>query len=100
MYAELWRLAVDRQAIVDHVTRSNQVPISTFVPDGLAGYKALDRPLFDPEGARKLLKKAGYPGGKGLPTITLKYNTSEGHKQIAEAVQQMWKKGTGDSRSN
>ncbi|HEO71867.1 MAG TPA: peptide ABC transporter substrate-binding protein, partial [Candidatus Hydrogenedentes bacterium] len=29
-------------------------------------------------------------GGEGLPTVELIYNTSENHKLIAEAVQQMW----------
>ena len=40
----------------------------------------------DPEGARKLLAEAGYPGGKGIPPLTLLYNTSETHKTIAEEV--------------
>jgi len=41
------------------------------------------------------LKEAGYPDGKGFPTLTILYNTSEGHKKIAEAIQQMWKKNLG-----
>ena len=34
---------------------------------------------------------AGYRNGRGFPNLTLIYNTSEGHKQIAVAAQQMWK---------
>ncbi len=45
--------------------------------------------------ARELLVEAGYPNGNSLPEITLIYNTSEGHKAIAEAVQEMWKKNLG-----
>jgi ABC-type oligopeptide transport system substrate-binding subunit len=41
--------------------------------------------------ARRLLAEAGFPGGRGFPGFTLTYNTSEGHRQIAEAVQAMWK---------
>ncbi|MBP2645788.1 MAG: ABC-type transporter, periplasmic subunit [Firmicutes bacterium] len=47
------------------------------------------------EEAKKLLAEAGYPDGKGLPTITLLYNTNESHKAVAEAVQEMWKKNLG-----
>lgn len=88
-------LAVDRQAIVTHVTRGGQVPTADLVPDGLVGYRGLRRALFDPERARALLQEAGYKEGADVPPITIIYNTSEGHKQIAEAVQQMWKKHLG-----
>jgi ABC-type oligopeptide transport system substrate-binding subunit len=84
-------LAIDREALVRHVTRGGQIPSADLVPDGVAGYQALGRPLFDPEAARRLLAEAGYASGADVPAITLTYNTSEGHKQVAEAVQQMWK---------
>ena len=84
-------LAIDREALVRHVTRGGQIPAADLVPDGVAGYPALGRPLFDPEAARRLLAEAGYASGADVPAITLTYNTSEGHKQVAEAVQQMWK---------
>jgi oligopeptide transport system substrate-binding protein len=35
------------------------------------------------------------PDGKGCPTIELCYNTSENHRAIAEAIQQMWRKELG-----
>jgi oligopeptide transport system substrate-binding protein len=44
------------------------------------------------EEAQKLLAEAGFPKGEGFPKVTLKYNTSENHKRIAEAIQEMWKK--------
>jgi oligopeptide transport system substrate-binding protein len=43
------------------------------------------------ETAKKLLAAAGYPEGRGFPKLELLYNTSEAHRTIAEAVQQMWK---------
>lgn len=88
-------LALDREKITSFVARGGQIPISTVVPDGLAGYDGLDEPLFDPDGARQALADAGYPNGEGLPTITLIYNTTEMHKQIASAAQQMWKDNLG-----
>ena len=88
-------LAIDRRALVRHVTRGGQIPSADLVPDGLAGYHGLGLRLFDPERARALLREAGYSKDHPLPPITYKYNTSEGHKQIAEAIQQMWKKQLG-----
>ena len=38
-----------------------------------------------------MLAEAGYPEGKGFPKCELLYNTSEGHRKIAVAIQQMWK---------
>jgi oligopeptide transport system substrate-binding protein len=84
-------LAVDRESLVKHVTRSGQIASADFVPDGVAGYRGLRSPRFDPERARRLLREAGYGPSRPLPPITLRYNTSESHKQIAEAVQQMWR---------
>jgi len=88
-------LAIDREALVRHVTRGGQIPSADLVPDGVAGYRALGRPLFDPAEARRLLAEAGYASGADVPPIILTYNTSEGHKQVAEAVQQMWKEVLG-----
>ena len=42
-----------------------------------------------------MLREAGYGNGSDVPAITLIYNTSEGHRQIAEALQQMWKEHLG-----
>jgi oligopeptide transport system substrate-binding protein len=50
---------------------------------------------FDPDKARALLASAGYPEGKGFPETTLLFNTDENHKQIAERIQDMWKRELG-----
>ncbi len=88
-------MAVDRQSIVDNVAQADQTPTADLVPPGLAGYEGLATPIFDPEGARAMLREAGYENGSDVPAITLIYNTSEGHRQIAEALQQMWKEHLG-----
>ena len=88
-------LTIDRESLVKDVTRGGQLPAFSFTPSGTAGYTAQARVSGDREAARKLLAEAGFPGGNGFPPIELLYNTSEGHRVIAEAIQQMWKKRLG-----
>ena len=87
--------AVDRESLVKNVTRADQTPAYAFVPSGGGGYESRDKLSFDPEGARRLLAEAGYPGGSGVPKISILINTSELHRSIAEAIQQMWKRELG-----
>lgn len=85
--------AVDRQALVDQVTKGGQLACWGIVPN-MAGYEALmptDHEMFDPEYAQELLAEAGYPNGVGFPTFSLLYNTDDSHKLIAEFIQQQWK---------
>lgn len=91
-------LAIDRDSIVKNVAKGGQKPATSFVPSGITGPdgKTFSSKEFftskgDKEQAKKLLEEAGYPGGKGLPTLTLMYNTEGAHGDIAQAVQGMWK---------
>jgi len=84
-------MAIDRKSIVEKVTKGGQPPAGYLTPHGVAGYAPPDGIPFDIERARQLLAEAGYPNGEGFPALDVLYNTSEGHKQVAEAVQQMWR---------
>lgn len=84
-------LAIDRQSVVQYITRGGQTASSDLCPAGVGGYPGLKSKIYDPDRARALLKEAGYDNGAAVPPITLIYNTAETHKQIAVAVQQMWK---------
>jgi oligopeptide transport system substrate-binding protein len=84
-------LAIDRESIVKNVTRGEQAPAYHFTPPNTAGYSARARIEGTHATARRLLEEAGYPRGKGLPPIEILFNTSEAHRAIAEAIQQMWK---------
>jgi oligopeptide transport system substrate-binding protein len=84
-------LAIDRQAIVQNVLRGDQKAATGFTPAGFAGYPALSLINYDPIRARQLLAEAGYPNGTGFPKFNILINTSESHRTVAEAVQQMWK---------
>jgi ABC-type oligopeptide transport system substrate-binding subunit len=45
--------------------------------------------------ARRLLTDAGFEFGRGFPKLTFLYNTSESHKKIAAAFQEMWRSKLG-----
>jgi oligopeptide transport system substrate-binding protein len=85
-------MASDREAIVRDVVRGGQVPAGNFCPPNVAGFTAKAKLETDFAGAKKLLAEAGFPDGRGFPELDLLFNTNEGHRQIAEALQQMWRK--------
>lgn len=91
-------LAIDREALVEGILKAGQIPAWGIVSP-MAGYDGLEFPFSDMdeaiEKAQSLLAKAGYPNGAGFPTIPILYNTDEGHKQIAEFIQQEWKNNLG-----
>lgn len=84
-------LAIDRKAIVEQVLKGGQLPAFSFTPTGMAGYEAPQSLRYDPETARALLAERG---GK-LPVLDLVFNSSESHRLIAEAVQEMWRRNLG-----
>jgi oligopeptide transport system substrate-binding protein len=85
-------MAIDRQSIVDKVARGSQLPAYCFTPPNTAGYTCASSMPYDVTQARRLLSEAGYPDGRSLPAFEILFNTSENHKLIAEAIQQMWRK--------
>ena len=84
-------MSIDRQQIVEKITKAGELPAFSYTPPEINGYTARSGLRYDVERARALLAEAGYPDGAGFPSIELMYNTSEGHRRIAIAVQQMWK---------
>ena len=108
--------AIDKRALVERVTRGGQAPATHYVPDftgaGYAEQAAADRAAgvdpfvrgsFDPEEARAALAEAGYVPVRegagwrapGFPPLEILYNNGEGHRQIAVALQAMWKQHLG-----
>jgi oligopeptide transport system substrate-binding protein len=86
--------AIDRSQL-PKILKGHQIPSATIIPAGMTGANPALGREFDPPRARELLARAGYPGGKGLPAITIGYNTEESHKMIAEFVQQQWSENLG-----
>jgi oligopeptide transport system substrate-binding protein len=88
-------LAIDKQNICDVITRAGEVPATTYVPPGLAGYKSPPGHAYDVAEAQQLLLEAGFPGGRGLPPVEILYNDLDAHRTIAERIQQMWREKLG-----
>ncbi|MEC7273669.1 MAG: peptide ABC transporter substrate-binding protein [Verrucomicrobiota bacterium] len=86
---------IDRESLTKYVLKAGQKPAYHFTPPNTGGYTAEARLPYDPVLARKLLADAGFPGGKNFPKFDLLYNTSESHRTVAVAIQQMWKQELG-----
>ena len=84
-------LAVDRDKLNRTVLQGSNVAAYSITPPDTLGYYPPKLFDYDPEKARALLADAGYPDGGGFPPLELTYNTSESHRKIAVALQQMWK---------
>jgi oligopeptide transport system substrate-binding protein len=82
-------LAINRQAICDGVFEGLRKPATSIIPAGTVGYVdgAFQYSKYDPEAAKQALVDAGYPAGKGLPTIKLSYNNNASHEAIMQLVQ-------------
>ena len=84
-------LAIDREAIVTRISKGEEPVAFSFVPTDTAGYTSEHKLVGDVAAAKQLLAEAGYPDGAGMPPVEILFNSSENHKLIAEAIQQMWK---------
>jgi oligopeptide transport system substrate-binding protein len=88
---EALSLAIDREALVRSVIKGGKRAAAHFTPPGIDGYEPPAKLRFDPAAAKARLAEAGFPGGRGFPTIELMIDAREHHVIVAEAVQQMWR---------
>ncbi len=88
-------MAIDRERIVNKITRAGEQPAYSLVPPGTANYTSLTVTNYDVALAKKLMAEAGYPDGKGFPTFEYLFDAPAGgggkiHQDIAVEMQQMW----------
>lgn len=92
-------LAIDRQSIVDNVTKAGQIPARWFTRPGHNAAPSLEEFPdlgigFDPDMAQEELalglQELGLASAADLPPLTLAFGNTTGHTQIAQAIQQMW----------
>ena len=83
--------AIDRERIVQKITRGDETPATFIVPPGLPNYTSPEGLKFDPEAARRLLTEAGYPNGQGFPRIEYTFNAGRDLEKVAVVLMDMWK---------
>lgn len=106
---EALSLAIDRKYIAETVTQGTYNPATNFVGPGISDAEAgssyeevtlqnnganffnVDNYDADLQKAKDLLAEAGYPDGKGFPTVEYMTNEAKYHKPIAEYLQSAWK---------
>lgn len=91
--------AIKRRGLVENVTRGGQVPAQWFCRPGIPGCPTMDS---HPQAGIKsdlnaataelqaYMDEMGYTSVDEIPEIVLMYNTSEGHRRIAEYIRQNW----------
>lgn len=88
-------LAINREQITQAIRQRGESPAYSLISPDVANYSGAPLLEEDLKRARTLLAEAGFPDGKAFPKLELLYNTSEQHRQIAVAVQDMWKRHLG-----
>ena len=90
--------AIDRQSLIDNVTKGGQEPATSFAPPGIFGAPEPGTVGLPSDAAAAQAAFQAYLDETGQTVedfnalgVTLMHNTSEGHANIAAAIQQMWK---------
>ena len=78
--------AIDRNKIVQHLRNSiGNSALQGFIPKGMPSFDStMNGFAYDPEKSRELLKKAGFPGGKGIDEITL--HVTEQYLELSQFI--------------
>ena len=88
-------LALDRAALASSVFNGARPPASTLVPPHCGPYTGPAGQTENFAAARALLAEAGYPGGKGLPSLPMQVLNDDKLPRVAETIQAMWRRELG-----
>jgi oligopeptide transport system substrate-binding protein len=93
---QAFAMVIERNRIVQKITQAGEPPAYSFTPPGTSGGyqppKMFERNV---QKARELLAEAGYPGGKGFPTVAYLYDNKKLNEDIAVEIQNMLADGLG-----
>jgi oligopeptide transport system substrate-binding protein len=89
-------LAIDRDRLTASVLKGRGEPATNFARPGIGGYTVPATFKYDPAEAKKLLAEAGFPEGRGFPSIEYTLSSrAEDTLLLAQALQQMWQQTLG-----
>jgi oligopeptide transport system substrate-binding protein len=89
-------MAVDRQPIVQTITRLGEQVAYRYIPPGVfPRYQPPQGLGYDVARAQALLAEAGYPGGRGFPRVSILFNNEFHHGDVAQLVRRQWLKNLG-----
>lgn len=88
-------LAVNREVIVHNALIDTRTPAHAFTPPDCGGYTPRAAVPTDYAEARRLLAEAGYPEGRGLPTVEVLSYQAEHSVRMLEIIQAEWAKELG-----
>lgn len=90
-------MAIDRNEIVANELGGMNDVADCILPPSVFGHRDKVKSVpYDPEGAKRLLAQAGYPGGQGIPQLTMWFrNNRPDIRVVAQAVGQDLKKNLG-----
>ncbi|RZL51070.1 MAG: ABC transporter substrate-binding protein [Pedobacter sp.] len=80
--------AIDKPKLIKYLRNSIGVPaVNGFIPKGMPGFEStrVKGYNYNPTLSAKLLEEAGFPGGKGMPEVTL--STSTTYRDLIEFIQ-------------
>ena len=92
---QAFSMVIDKHLLVDKITRAGELPASSLVPPGTAGYVPPAGLARDLAMARQLMAQAGYPEGKGFPLVNYLYSEGELNESIAVELQGMFRSALG-----
>jgi len=82
-------LAFDRERFTKEVLNSRHLPAHQILPQGMPGYSPDNAvAVYDPVRAAQHLEGSRYPGGKGLPELTI---ASASHSEVAKRELEMFR---------
>jgi len=88
-------LAVDKARVADIRGIGESIADVLIPPGSLAGYTAPTGRGQDVEEARRLLAEAGYPEGKGFPTVEVLLSKDGGHELVTQSMASDWRAALG-----
>ncbi len=86
-------MALDRELLIDAILDGSRTPAHSVIPPSLAGSRdtVCDNWNYDPEGAKAAFEAFGGLEALGNEALTVWFNTSTSHEQIATAVTGQWR---------